>query len=300
VQKVELEPPHTVAECAPLVGESGQQVARKPREEREELIAVNDTRVDSLDLRTVPHLMFGPHGSLVKLTLRSNDTNEIYSLNVRRTVPTGIWKIYHEMTRVVPPLLRQIKHSKLEVADQMGKPKDIYTEHIHGEGATLGITLAGKGHAEFGALQILSVKRGSPADLAGLRAGDNVVSVDGVPADDRNVKSLIDPPTGNLGSTCKMAMDRAGKTFYVDVGIARRVCISGFRCDREVDCVTVCRFCSAVGVFACQDDGTASPICHRHPAGCPRLCARGGGTRRATPEAGGRVRPCHHYGQTPY
>ena len=105
------------------------------------LIAVNDTRVDTLDLRSVPHLMFGPHGSLVKLTLRSNDTNETYSLTVRRTVPTGIWKIYNEMKRVVPPLLRQIKHSKLELADQMGRPKDIYTEHINGEGATLGLTL---------------------------------------------------------------------------------------------------------------------------------------------------------------
>ena len=36
--------------------------------------------------------------------------------------------------------------------------------------ATLGINLANKDHTHYGALQVLAVKRGSPADLAGVCA----------------------------------------------------------------------------------------------------------------------------------
>ena len=212
----DLEPPHIVRECAPLVGDAGQRTLRMPALDSDELVAVNDTRVDSLDLRRVPHLIYGPSGSLVKLSFRAGDTGEIYHLSVRRVIPAGTWKIYDAVHRLVPPLLQKVNETRLDLEDQLGNPKDIYTEHAHGEAPTLGISLPPPNH-KYGALQVMSVDRGSPADLMGIREGDNIVTIDGTAASLDNIRELISPKTANLGSTCKLAMNRGGKTYYVDV-----------------------------------------------------------------------------------
>ena len=85
-----------------------------------------------------------------------------------------------------------------------------------GEAPTLGILLPPKGH-KYGALQVMSVERGSPADLMGIREGDNIVSVDGKAASLDNIKALIAPKDAHLGSSCRLAMDRRGETYYVEV-----------------------------------------------------------------------------------
>jgi len=214
------EPPHIVKDCASLVGEGGQRSMRMPTVESDELVAVNDTRVENLDLRRVPHLLYGPSGSVVKLSFKAGDTNEIFHLVVRRVIPSGTWKIYDVVHRLVPPMLSQIQATKLDLQDQRGNTKDMYTEAMGslsgGEAPTLGILLPPKGH-KYGALQVMSVERGSPADLMGIREGDNIVSVDGKAASLDNIKALIAPKDAHLGSSCRLAMDRRGETYYVEV-----------------------------------------------------------------------------------
>jgi len=217
------EPPHIVKDCAPLVGEGGQRLLRMPKVETDELVAVNDTRVENTDLRRVPHLLYGPSGSVVKLSFKAGDTNEIFHLVVRRVIPSGTWKIYDAVHRLVPPMLSQIQATKLELQDQSGNAKDIYTETMGslsggepGQAPTLGIILPPQDH-KYGALQVMSVDRGSPSDLMGIREGDNIVSVDGKAASLDNIKTLIAPKNANLGSSCRLAMDRRGETYYVEV-----------------------------------------------------------------------------------
>jgi hypothetical protein len=219
----EAQPPHTVITCAVLLDKAGQAIEQKITPGRDQLVAIDDTPVESLDLRNVPHLLYGPCASLVKLTLKSNDTLETYVLHVRRSIPRGIWRIYSDLERFLPSLLKQIATTKREISDQAGNPRCMYSDNIPGQGATLGINLGDE--RTLGTLQVKSVCSGSPADLAGVFQGDQIVSVDGKTATKDNVQSLISPSKPRVGSTCKLALERAGRTFFLEVQRSPKNCI---------------------------------------------------------------------------
>ena len=68
---------------------------------------------------------------------------------------------------------------------------------------------------------VAGVLRGSPADKAGLRAGDILLAIDGKPVSDSgSMLNLIAVLTPNQNATLKIA--RAEKTLNVTVLIGRR------------------------------------------------------------------------------
>ena len=211
-------PPHKILDCQKLITETGEEVTRNPRPDIDQLLAVNDTRVDTIDLIRVPHLLYGPQGSLVKLTIKTSDTQEIFHLLVRRTVPASMWKIYDQANRTSPVLLNHVSEFKSELKAVMGYSRDIYTEQVAGgEGTTLGLVVVLDGEQFDTRVIVSSVIRGSPADLAGIRMGDAVVYVDGVAATPQNVASLISPPNVPIGLPVKLNMDRGGKAYTVQL-----------------------------------------------------------------------------------
>ena len=69
-----------------------------------------------------------------------------------------------------------------------------------------------------GSFDVVDVMAGGPADRAGLEAGDQIVKVDGAPADDVSLPELrkrfrSDPP----GTKIKVEFSRAGKVTAAEV-----------------------------------------------------------------------------------
>ena len=61
------------------------------------------------------------------------------------------------------------------------------------------------------------VMGGGPAFLAGVRRGDFIVSVDGIPVTVDNIAALMSPDGAMVGSSSRLTIDRAGSAFNVDV-----------------------------------------------------------------------------------
>ncbi|HLK71370.1 MAG TPA: PDZ domain-containing protein, partial [Steroidobacteraceae bacterium] len=62
---------------------------------------------------------------------------------------------------------------------------------------------------------------GSPAERAGLRAGDTIVSIDGVAVDPSNVNAAIDRMRGNEGSIIRLLVRRTGAIAPLQFSIRR-------------------------------------------------------------------------------
>lgn len=72
-----------------------------------------------------------------------------------------------------------------------------------------------------GSAQIISVVDGSPADLAGLRAGDVIASVDDTETSRLSIDDLADLVRGDVGSTVRLGIERPGQAERLEVGIRR-------------------------------------------------------------------------------
>lgn len=72
-----------------------------------------------------------------------------------------------------------------------------------------------------GSPRIVSVVDGSPADRAGLRAGDVIASVDGLDTSRLSVDQLADLVRGDIGSDVRLGIERAGEPERLDVRVRR-------------------------------------------------------------------------------
>lgn len=62
---------------------------------------------------------------------------------------------------------------------------------------------------------------GGPADAAGVRAGDRIASVDGVPTQGRSPSDMVKLLRGERGTQVKVGLLRAGLSVPVEIGITR-------------------------------------------------------------------------------
>jgi len=72
-----------------------------------------------------------------------------------------------------------------------------------------------------GAPQIISVIDGSPADLAGLQAGDVIASVDDVNTVRLSINDLAELVRGDVGTTVRLGIERPGQSRKLEVRIRR-------------------------------------------------------------------------------
>ncbi|WP_353612286.1 S1C family serine protease [Mycobacterium sp. ACS4331] len=100
----------------------------------------------------------------------------------------------------------------LDIANQIRAGAASPEVHI-GPSAMLGVGIDANGRSRSGGLPIRSLLRGGPADLAGLRAGDIIMSIDGVPISSANdLTDLLDQRyPGNVIDV--NWIDRAGTPF---------------------------------------------------------------------------------------
>lgn len=74
-----------------------------------------------------------------------------------------------------------------------------------------------------GWLTVVSAIRGSPADLAGIQAGDRIVKVNGHPTRDLNLSEAVTLMRGKRGSRVVLNISRHGVKGPLDVTITRRI-----------------------------------------------------------------------------
>ncbi len=72
-----------------------------------------------------------------------------------------------------------------------------------------------------GSPEIISVVDGSPADRAGLRAGDVIVSVDGTDTSRLSTDDLADLVRGDLGSRVQLGIERPGASERLELDVIR-------------------------------------------------------------------------------
>jgi carboxyl-terminal processing protease len=65
--------------------------------------------------------------------------------------------------------------------------------------------------SEVGGLRVLEVPEGGPAWTAGLRAGDRIVSVDGVAVSGRPQAEVVEALRGDVGTTVELEVQRDGE-----------------------------------------------------------------------------------------
>ncbi len=98
-------------------------------------------------------------------------------------------------------------------ADQL---RDIYSQ-IEGNFVGLGVELK----ADDGALLIVSVIPHSPAEAAGIQAGDRIIGVDGQATKDMSTDAAASMLTGPAGSTCRVTIDTPGGRPQRELAIRR-------------------------------------------------------------------------------
>ena len=92
---------------------------------------------------------------------------------------------------------------------------------------------------------VLSPMRGSPAEAAGLEAGDVTLEVDGVPVEDRTLQDIVDSVRGPVGTKLKLLVERAAEEEPLEFNVIRG----------DIDMVSVDRslFPGAIGYIYIAD-----------------------------------------------
>lgn len=88
---------------------------------------------------------------------------------------------------------------------------------LEGRVAGIGVVLDQRSSAPL----VISVVDGSPADRAGLRAGDIIATVDGVETARLPLRELGDLVRGEPGTLVRLGIERPGDTDLLDIGILR-------------------------------------------------------------------------------
>lgn len=109
-----------------------------------------------------------------------------------------------------------------------------------------------------GAIAVMSVQTGSPSDVAGLRSGDVITAVAGVPVAGRSVTDVVAALRGNAGSTVSISYQRGGALHSVSL---RRSSVStedvSAKVTGSVMVIKVRSFSKGVGAKVKQFDATA-------------------------------------------
>ena len=90
-------------------------------------------------------------------------------------------------------------------------------EDTKGSFAGIGVTIAGRGHT----VEIINVFDGSPAEKAGVRAGDYLLSVDGRGVSGLNVDECVKLIKGEKGSLVRLQVIRKGEKGPLDLTVRR-------------------------------------------------------------------------------
>ena len=104
-------------------------------------------------------------------------------------------------------------HSSFMTPEQVKAARDDLSGSFSGIGAFLG---------EQGASPIIvSVISGSPADRAGLRSQDRIITIDGAPAENLSVEEVVRRVRGEVGTTVRMTILHPDEATPVEVSIVR-------------------------------------------------------------------------------
>jgi carboxyl-terminal processing protease len=98
-------------------------------------------------------------------------------------------------------------------------PEDLAAQHTSLSGSIVGVGAIMT--TQGGGAMIQSVIPGGPADRAGLRSGDHVLAVDGVPTDGQDVQTVVPRIRGAAGTTVKLTILHQGESSPIVVSIVR-------------------------------------------------------------------------------
>lgn len=76
-------------------------------------------------------------------------------------------------------------------------------------------------HMDAGQVSVVSPIDGTPADRAGIRPGDVIVSIDGIEVDEHNVNDTISRMRGKPGTRVRITVAREGEPEFLDFDIVR-------------------------------------------------------------------------------
>lgn len=92
-----------------------------------------------------------------------------------------------------------------------------FEEEIRGSFSGVGMELGQRD----GVLTVVAPLKGTPAERAGVRSGDTVLSIDGVPSSDMAVEQAVKRIRGEKGTTVTLTLGRAGESKPIEVKIVR-------------------------------------------------------------------------------
>lgn len=92
-------------------------------------------------------------------------------------------------------------------------------EDTHGEFGGIGIEVA----MRDGLLRVIAPLDGSPAERAGLRSGDAIIKIDGVPAHDMTLNDAVKKMKGVPGSVIRLSLMREPENKVVDIPVTREI-----------------------------------------------------------------------------
>jgi carboxyl-terminal processing protease len=98
-------------------------------------------------------------------------------------------------------------------------PQEVKDQHTALSGSIVGI--GALMNVDQGAPIIQSVIPGGPADRAGLRSGDKVLSVDGTSTEGKDIDEVVKSIRGDAGTTVKLSILHSGDTTPVEYSIVR-------------------------------------------------------------------------------
>jgi carboxyl-terminal processing protease len=88
-----------------------------------------------------------------------------------------------------------------------------FQENIQGNFGGIGIEIDTKD----GILTVIAPLKGTPAEAAGIKAGDAIVAIDGKPTDSITVEAAVNQIRGPVGTSVTLTLSRAKKAFDVKV-----------------------------------------------------------------------------------
>jgi carboxyl-terminal processing protease len=142
---------------------------------------------------------------------------------------TEAWKILHD-NFVDPSALDPTKlvygsiNGLVDAVGDTGHTRFLTPQEVQDQHTALSGSIVGIGalmNVDQGAPIIQSVIPGGPADRAGLRSGDKVLSVNGTPTDGKDIDEVVKEIRGDAGTTVKLSILHSGDTTPVEYSIVR-------------------------------------------------------------------------------
>ncbi len=97
------------------------------------------------------------------------------------------------------------------------KEAKMFADEVKGEFSGVGMEIAMKD----GLLTVVSPLKGSPAEKAGILAGDIIIKINGTTTEGVSAEEAISTIRGNAGTTVALTIARKGKADFIDVSITR-------------------------------------------------------------------------------